>query len=82
MAKDLKVEAGTLLAACVALGAFQIHAVAPPRDRLAEPDGKCLVEAVIALAAAVASLRFQVSSVWIILGGAGLGYLFSLLAVT
>jgi hypothetical protein len=38
--------------------------------------------AVIALAAAVASLRFQVSSVWIILGGAGLGYLFSLLGVT
>ncbi len=38
--------------------------------------------AVIALAAAVAGLRFQVSSVWIILGGAGLGYLFSLLGVT
>lgn len=38
--------------------------------------------AVIALAAAIASLRFQVSSVWIILGGAGLGYLFSLLEVT
>jgi chromate transporter len=37
--------------------------------------------AVIALAAAIASLWFQVSSVWIILGGAGLGYLFHLLGL-
>lgn len=37
--------------------------------------------AVIALAAAIASLRFQVSSVWIILGGAGLGYMFHLLGL-
>lgn len=37
--------------------------------------------AVIALAAAIASLRFQVSSIWIILGGAGLGYLFHLLGL-
>lgn len=37
--------------------------------------------AVIALAAAIASLRFQVSSVWIILGGAGFGYLFHLLGL-
>ena len=38
--------------------------------------------AVIALAAAIASLRFQVSSVWIILGGAALGYIFHVLGVT